>query len=84
LTRVHRTFTFAGPHAPDALVTTWRCAAVLFDLDGVLVDSRRCIEAIWRAWAAGKGLDPGPPGSPRSGLAAMSESSGVALELSHA
>lgn len=41
-------------------MTTWRCAAVLFDLDGVLVDSRRCIEGIWRAWAAGKGLDPEP------------------------
>lgn len=41
-------------------MTTWRCAALLFDLDGVLVDSRRCIEAIWRAWAAGKGLDPEP------------------------
>lgn len=39
---------------------SWRCAAVLFDLDGVLVDSRRCIEAIWRVWAAGKGRDPEP------------------------
>lgn len=27
------------------------CAAVLFDLDGVLVDSRAVIERIWRAWA---------------------------------
>jgi beta-phosphoglucomutase-like phosphatase (HAD superfamily) len=33
---------------------------MLFDLDGVLVDSQRCIEKIWRAWAAGKGLDPEP------------------------
>jgi sugar-phosphatase len=41
-------------------VISWRCAAVLFDLDGVLVDSRRCIEAIWRTWAGGKGLDPEP------------------------
>ena len=39
---------------------SWRCAAVLFDLDGVLVDSRRRIEEIWRTWAAGKGLDPEP------------------------
>lgn len=38
----------------------WRCGGILFDLDGVLVDSRRCIERIWRAWAAGKGLDPEP------------------------
>jgi mannitol-1-/sugar-/sorbitol-6-phosphatase len=41
-------------------MTGWSCAAVLFDLDGVLVDSRRCIEAIWRRWAAAKGLDPDP------------------------
>src|SRR5438105_5511045 len=34
------------------------CRAVLFDLDGVLVDSRECIELIWHAWAAAGGLDP--------------------------
>lgn len=34
-----------------------RCSAVLFDLDGVLVDSRDCIELIWRTWAAQRGLD---------------------------
>ena len=28
-----------------------QCEAVLFDLDGVLVDSRAVIERIWRAWA---------------------------------
>ena len=42
------------------MTAAWRCAAILFDLDGVLVDSRRCIEGIWRTWAAGKGLDPEP------------------------
>ena len=36
------------------------CRAILFDLDGVLVDSRRCIELVWHAWAAGHGLDPAP------------------------
>lgn len=41
-------------------MTGWHCAAVLFDLDGVLVDSRRCIEAVWRRWAAAKGIDPDP------------------------
>jgi sugar-phosphatase len=30
---------------------------VLFDLDGVLVDSRACIEQVWRAWAAARGRD---------------------------
>lgn len=33
------------------------CDAVLFDLDGVLVDSTACIEATWREWALGHGLD---------------------------
>jgi mannitol-1-/sugar-/sorbitol-6-phosphatase len=35
-----------------------RCRAVLFDLDGVLVDSRACLAAVWRAWARPLGLDP--------------------------
>jgi sugar-phosphatase len=30
---------------------------ILFDLDGVLVDSRPLIEEIWRSWAAPLGLD---------------------------
>jgi len=36
------------------------CRAVLFDLDGVLVDSRRCIRLVWETWAAERGLDPAP------------------------
>lgn len=34
------------------------CDAILFDLDGVLVDSRECVERTWRHWAAERGLDP--------------------------
>jgi sugar-phosphatase len=33
------------------------CEAILFDLDGVLVDSTACVEGSWRAWAATHGLD---------------------------
>ena len=33
------------------------CTAVLFDLDGVLVDSSACIERHWRAWAERKTVD---------------------------
>ena len=33
-------------------VNLFECDAVLFDLDGVLVDSIECIERIWREWAA--------------------------------
>jgi sugar-phosphatase len=36
---------------------TLRCAAVLFDMDGTLVDSRACVERTWRAWCARHGLD---------------------------
>jgi len=36
---------------------TFSCAAILFDLDGVLVDSTPCVTRIWRAWAREHGLD---------------------------
>ena len=34
------------------------CEAVLFDLDGVLVDSTPCVTRIWSAWAVEHRLDP--------------------------
>lgn len=34
------------------------CSAILFDLDGVLVDSTPAVERVWRKWAAEHGLDP--------------------------
>jgi mannitol-1-/sugar-/sorbitol-6-phosphatase len=33
------------------------CAAILFDLDGVLVDSTRAVDREWREWAVRKGVD---------------------------
>lgn len=39
---------------PQPLATA---PAVLFDLDGVLVDSARVVERAWRRWAAEQGLD---------------------------
>jgi len=33
-------------------------SAVLFDLDGVLVDSTPAVERVWRGWAGEHGLDP--------------------------
>ena len=35
----------------------FHCAAILFDLDGVLVDSTRSVDRQWRAWARQKGVD---------------------------
>lgn len=34
------------------------CSAILFDLDGVLVDSTRSVTRQWRRWAAEQGIDP--------------------------
>jgi sugar-phosphatase len=33
------------------------CDAVLFDMDGTLVDSRACVERVWRSWCAAHELD---------------------------
>jgi mannitol-1-/sugar-/sorbitol-6-phosphatase len=36
---------------------TFRCSAILFDLDGVLVDSTRSVERQWRIWARERSID---------------------------
>jgi sugar-phosphatase len=36
---------------------TLACEAVLFDMDGTLVDSTACVEVTWRRWAERHGLD---------------------------
>jgi len=36
----------------------FECSAVLFDLDGVLVDSTRSVARQWRRWAQEQGIDP--------------------------
>lgn len=35
-----------------------RCSGVLFDLDGVLIDSTPAVARVWRTWATRHGLDP--------------------------
>lgn len=37
---------------------TFHCAAILFDLDGVLVDSTRSVTRQWRLWAEEYSIDP--------------------------
>jgi mannitol-1-/sugar-/sorbitol-6-phosphatase len=39
------------------LMPSFVCSAILFDLDGVLVDSTRQVDREWREWAARKGVD---------------------------
>lgn len=38
-------------------MTNFSCSAILFDLDGVLVDSTRQVDREWREWASRKGVD---------------------------
>lgn len=38
-------------------MTYFSCQAILFDLDGVLVDSTRAVERVWRKWAHENHLD---------------------------
>ena len=38
----------------------FECRAVIFDLDGVLVDSAAYVEEQWRRWAIARGLSPEP------------------------
>ncbi len=35
-----------------------RCSALLFDLDGVLIDSTPAVARVWQRWAVERGLDP--------------------------
>src|SRR5271169_4888349 len=39
-------------------MSTIHCSALLFDLDGVLVDSTPAVARVWHRWAAEYGLDP--------------------------
>ena len=36
----------------------FRCAALFFDLDGVLINSTPAVERVWRRWAMERGFDP--------------------------
>jgi len=40
-------------------MTQIHCAALLFDLDGVLIDSTPAVARVWRQWAIEHGFDPG-------------------------
>jgi mannitol-1-/sugar-/sorbitol-6-phosphatase len=35
-----------------------QCKAILFDLDGVLIDSTHAVARVWREWALDRGFDP--------------------------
>ena len=39
-------------------MVTIRCSALLFDMDGVLIDSTPAVGRVWHRWAVEHGLDP--------------------------
>ena len=39
-------------------MTNVRCSALLFDMDGVLIDSTPAVARVWRNWAVEHGFDP--------------------------
>jgi sugar-phosphatase len=39
-------------------MTTIHCQALLFDMDGVLVDSTHAVARVWQKWALERGFDP--------------------------
>lgn len=45
-----------APAVPAAATGPLAAAAILFDFDGVLFDTSRCVDLFWRAWAADVGL----------------------------
>ena len=56
-------------------------AAVLSDLDGVLVDSGDAVERVWREWALERGLDPDDVGRASHGVPGRQVIERVAPEL---
>jgi mannitol-1-/sugar-/sorbitol-6-phosphatase len=55
--------------------------AILFDMDGVLMDSTPSVERVWRTWAARHGLDPERVASQAHGRRSIETIRAVAQEL---
>ena len=55
--------------------------AVLFDMDGVLMDSTPSVERVWRTWAAKHGLDPEHVASQAHGRRSIETIRAIAPEL---
>ena len=73
----------AGQSSP--LLLFWKmifsAKAILFDMDGVLMDSTPSVERVWRSWAARHGLDPERVASQAHGRRSIETIRAVAPEL---
>jgi sugar-phosphatase len=43
---------------PNGSLAQVECSALLFDMDGVLIDSTPAVERVWREWAVNHGFEP--------------------------
>jgi sugar-phosphatase len=50
--------TKSGVSVPERPTTRITCSALLFDMDGVLIDSTPAVARVWRQWAIERGFDP--------------------------
>jgi sugar-phosphatase len=48
----------SGFNVPERPTTRIVCSALLFDLDGVLIDSTPAVTRVWRQWALERGFNP--------------------------
>jgi sugar-phosphatase len=47
-----------GANVSERVTTRISCSAILFDMDGVLLDSTPAVARVWRRWALERGFDP--------------------------
>ncbi len=51
-------FTIVGQKGTQSSMPRVQCAALLFDLDGVLINSTPAVARVWRRWALERGFNP--------------------------